>query len=125
MIVTDERVAKFVGERVNRIILPPFTAMGIEKDGQIVGGAVFNCFTGHDVHATVAGSGFTRGFLAEVGCYAFSSLGCIRITAITEQPKVVRLAEKLGGQVEGLLRDYFGPERDGFLIGILKENYPW
>ena len=125
MIVTDDRVARFVGERVGASIVPPYTAMGIEHEGEIIAGVVFNHYERFDVHATVAGRGFTKGFLADVGEYVFGQLKCIRITVITEQPKVVRIAERLGGQVEGLLRNHFGPDRDGFLVGILKEDYPW
>lgn len=123
MIVDDERVARFVGERVGSVIYPPFTCMGIERDNRIIAGAVFNCFTGPDCRVTIAGRGWTKGFLAEVGHYVFSRLGCIRLTVETEQPKVVRIAQRLGGQIEGLQRDKFGPGRDGFLVGILKDEY--
>lgn len=122
-IVDDERVALFVGQRVNSVICPPFTAMGIEKNGEIVAGAVFNCFTRHDVQVTIAGHGWTKGFLAEVGNYVFKSLGCIRITVETEQVEVVRIAERLGGQIEGLKRNQFGPGRDAFVMGILAADY--
>lgn len=121
--VGDERVARFVGQQVNRIVYPPFTAIGTEVDGEIVNGAVFNCFTGPSCHVTIAGHGWTRGFLAEVGHYVFGTLKCERITVITEQPKVVRIAERLGGQVEGLLRNEFGKGRDGILVGILASEY--
>lgn len=123
MIVMDDRVTRFVGERVGQIIVPPFTSMGIERQDEIVAGVVFNHFEGFDVHATVAGQGFTKGFLSDVGQYVFGQLKCLRITVITEQPKVVRIAERLGGRVEGLLRNHFGEGRDGFLIGILKQDY--
>jgi RimJ/RimL family protein N-acetyltransferase len=123
VIVTDERVARFVGERVDSIIVPPFTTMGIEHAGDVVAGVVFNHFTGPDVHATIAGHGWTKGFLADVGHYVFDQLKCIRITVVTEQPHIVRIAERLGGEVEGLLRSHFGQGRDGFLVGILKEDW--
>lgn len=125
MIVTDERVARFVGSQVNRTIFPPFTAMGIERNGQVIGGVVFNCFTGHDVHVTVAGQGWTKGFLADVGQYVFGTLKCARMTIITEKPNVIRIAERLGGEIEGMMRDYFGKDRPAFLIGILKDEYRW
>lgn len=121
--VGDDRVARFVGERVGSIIVPPFTAMGIERDGEIIAGVVFNHYEGTDVHFTAAGHGWTRGFLHEVGRYVFDTLGCIRMTAITEQPQVVRLAQRLGGEVEGLMRDHFGPGRHAFVVGILKADY--
>jgi len=106
-------------------INPPYTTMGIEIGGEVIGGVVFNHFTGSDLHVTVAGRGWTRGFLAEVGQYVFGQLHCLRMTVITEQPKVVRLTERLGGQVEGLLRNHFGAGRPAFVVGILKEDYPW
>lgn len=123
--MTDERVAKFVGERVNSIIAPPFTVMGIESQGEVIAGVVFNNFERYDVHATIAGRGWTRGFLADVGHYVFDQLKCVRLTVVTEQPKVVRLAERLGGQVEGLMRSHFGAGRDAYLIGILKQDWTY
>lgn len=122
-IVDDERVPLFVGQRVNAVICPPFTAMGLERDGEIIAGAVFNCFTRHDVQVTIAGHGWTKGFLTEVGRYVFGQLGCGRISIETEQPDVVRIAERLGGQIEGMKRNQFGPGRDAFVMGILAEDY--
>ncbi|MDH4991300.1 GNAT family protein [Aquamicrobium lusatiense] len=125
MIVADERVARFVSGAVGHGFVPPYTCIGIERSGQVVAGVIFNCFEGSDVHFTAAGSGWTRAFLAEIGNYVFNTLKCERMTAVTEQPRVVRLAERLGGQVEGLLRNHFGKGRDAFVVGILKEDYPW
>lgn len=122
-IVDDERVARFVGERVGATIFPPWTAMGIEKDGEIIGGALFNCFTRHDVQVTIAGRGWTKGFLAEMGNYIFKTMGCVRFTAETEQPSVVRMVERVGGQIEGMKRNQFGPGRDAFVLGVLAEEY--
>ena len=125
MIVRDFRVAEAVGKLVGKQFHPPFTCLGIEHDGEVIGGAVFNVFEANDCHVSVAGKGFNRGFLAEVGHYVFTVLKKGRITVITEQPKVVRIAERLGGQVEGLMRDHFGKGRHAFVVGILKEDYPW
>ena len=123
MIVTDERVAAFVSERVGASICPPYTAMGIERDGEIAAGVLLHCFEGHAVHVTAAGKGWGRGFIRAVGRYAFGQLGCERITITTEQPSVVRYAERLGGEFEGVLRSQFGPGRDGVVVGILKADF--
>lgn len=123
MIVTDERVARFVGETIGVGFVPPFTCMGIERDGEIIAGVLFNIFEGSDVHISVAGHGWTKGFFAEVGHYVFSVLGCERMTAITEDTKVVRLAQKLGGEIEGAMRNHYGKGRDGFIVGFLKEDW--
>lgn len=125
MIVTDDRVAGFVGARVGRFIYPPWTAMGIERSGEIIAGAVFNCFTGPNVEVTVAGKGWTPGFMRAVGRYVFGQLGCLRITVTTEQPEVERIALRCGGEVEGKMRDFYGPGRDATVIGILARDYRW
>lgn len=123
MIVWDARVAEFVGGEIGVTFSPPLTCIGIERSGKIIGGAVFNHYEGQDIHLSAAGRGWTRGFLAEVGHYVYTVLGCQRMTVITEKPEVVRLAEKLGGAVEGRLRSHFGPGRDAFIVGILKDEY--
>lgn len=124
-IVTDDRVALLVSRLVGKSFVPPFTCMGIERAGEVIGGVVFNVFEGADLHVTVAGRGFNRGFLADVGNYVFRQLGCERMTVLTEQARIVRIAEKLGGEIEGLLRNHFGRDRDGYLVGILKDDWKY
>lgn len=123
MIVADDRVARFVSEVVGKGFVPPYTCMGIERDGEIIAGAIFNIFEDCDVHVSIAGRGWTKAFCREVGRYVFGTLKCERMTAVTEHPQVVRFAERLGGSVEGLLRNHFGRGRDAFIVGILKEEY--
>lgn len=123
MIVTDERVAKFVSEKMGQGFVPPYTCLGIERSGEISAGVLFNVFEGKDVHVSVAGHGWTKGFLADVGHYAFNILKCERITVQTEQAEIVRIAERLGGKVEGLKRNHFGKGRDAFIVGILSSEY--
>jgi hypothetical protein len=123
MIVTDERVALFVSEHLGSTIIPPYTSIGVERGGEIVTGVVFNHFEAADIHMTVAGNCWTKGLLADIGEYVFGQLKCLRITAVTEQPHVVRLAERCGGQVEGLMRNHFGEGRDGYLVGFLKQDW--
>lgn len=122
-IVTDGRVSIFVSEKLGRLFYPPFRCVGIEKDGEVIGGAVFNCFEGKDIQVTVAGKGWNPTFLKRVGTYVYGQLGCERITVKTEQERVVEIAKKLGGQVEGRLRNHFGPGRDAIIVGILKADY--
>lgn len=123
MIVTDDRVAQFVSERLGFALCPPFTAIGIERDGTIIGGVIFHCFEGAAVHVTAAGSGWTRGFMRAVGRYAYGQLGCERMTVTTASEQVARYAERLGGVREGVLRSQFGPGRDAILIGILRGDW--
>lgn len=123
MIVSGEPVARFVSQRVGFGLCPPYTAMGIERDGGIAGGVIFNQFENSNVHVTVAGKYWTRAFLRAAGEYAFGQLGCLRVTITTEQSSVIALAQKLGGQIEGRMRNHFGEGRDGIIVGILKSEY--
>lgn len=123
MIASDERVAKFVSARLGFGLCPPFTAMGIERDGEIIGGVVFNHFEGADLHVSVAGCGWTRAFLKAVGDYVFGTLKCERMTAITADEVTATFAERLGGQHEGILRNHFGQGVDGFVAGILASEW--
>lgn len=125
MIVVDDRVARFVGERCSTILHPPFTAIGRERDGLIVAGAVFNCFTGCDIAVTVAGDrhAFSRGFIRAVGDYVFRQAGCLRLSITTEHPHVISIAHRLAAQTEGTKRNHFGRGRDGIVLGILREDW--
>lgn len=123
MIVTDERVAAFVSDGCNVSFCPPYTVMGLEKDGEIVSGALFNVFESADIHVSLAGYYWPRSFLREIGRYVFDTLGCGRMTGLTESPYVVRLIERAGGEVEGRIRNHFAPGRDAFVVGVLAEEY--
>lgn len=125
MIVADERVARFVSERLNFALCPPYSVVGMERDGKIIAGVLINHFEGHDCHISVAGTGWTRSFLEAVGEYVFEGLGCLRMTFITEQPHVISLAERLGGKIEGCMRDHFGECRDGIIIGCLRNEWKY
>lgn len=121
--VVGDKVAEFVARSLDKVFVPPYTTMGIEKDGEIIAGVIFNHYEGTDIHISIVGHGWTKGFLADVGDYVFKQLKCERFTAITGQPQIVCIAERLGGQVEGLMRNHFGPDKDGFIVGILKKDY--
>lgn len=121
--VRGQGVADFVYNIFGRKPTPPYVAIGTEIDGVIVNGVIINVWTGFDAHVTIGGTKWTKGLLAVIHHYAYQSLGCIRLTVITEQTSIVRYAERLGGEVEGLLRNQFGPGRDGVLVGILKEDW--
>ena len=123
MIVADERVARFVSDRLDFALCPPYTTLGIDRDGEIAAGCIFHCFEGCAVHVTVAGTGWTKGFFRAVGEYVFDQLGCERITITTEHDNVAAMAIRLGGEIEGCLRNQFGPGRDATVIGVLRNDY--
>lgn len=123
MIVTDERVARFISEKLGVSLCPPFTTMGLERDGQIVAGVLLNAYEPPNIHVTIAGTGWTRAFIKAVGSYVFRQLGCTRMTITTRNLTVARYAERLGGEVEGRLRDYYGEGEDAVIAGITKRDW--
>jgi len=125
VIVSDERVARFVSESLGFGLCPPYVSLGIERDGKIIAGVLFNHFEGADIHFTAAGKGWTPEFMRAVGDYVFGSLECQRMTSITESETVAKLAERLGGKREGCLRNHFGYGRNGIIVGVLKSEFRW
>lgn len=127
MIVTGENVAAYVASRLETNFYPPFTALGVARDGAVVAGIVFNCWTGPDVQLTIAAEpgAMSRRFLRRVGLYITKELGCVRATIETEQPSVVDMVERMGGEVEGVKRNLFGEGRDGVVMGVLKKDFRW
>lgn len=123
MIVSGEEVARFVSESLGMAFCPPYSTMGTERGGKIVNGVLFNHFEGADIHVSIAGRGWGKGFIREVGRYVFEQLDCERMTVVTEQPKICEIAKRLGGEVEGRLRNHFGYGRDGVVIGILRSDF--
>lgn len=126
MIVTDDpRTLEYVAARNGTKFYPPFSSLGIEHEGEIIAGVVFNCFTGPDIAVTIAGKSgaFNRSFLDRVGKYVFDQLGCLRISITTEQDKIIDFAIRLGAQTEGRKRNLFGEGRDGTVLGLLRENW--
>jgi hypothetical protein len=125
MMVYGAPVARYVAQKVGQEFVPPFTAIGVEENGEVVAGGVFNHWTGCDVHLSIASEPgkITRLFLKTMGEYVRDKLCCERVTFVTESPLVVSMALRLGAEHEGRMRNHFGPGRDGLVLGILKQDW--
>lgn len=123
MIVTDERVARFISEKTGSSFCPPYTVMGWEENGDIISAALFNCFEPPDMHVSIAGKNFPRSFMRSIGDYMFRQLGYSRCTFITSQEHVIDMAIRIGAVKEGVLRSHFGDGKDATVLGMLKSEY--
>ena len=122
-IITDERVAFFVSQQLGVAFCPPLTCLGTERNGKVINGIIFNQFEGPNVHMSAAGKCWSLGFVRAVGEYVYTQLSCIRMTVTTESPDVVDYALRLGGALEGVMRDYYGEGRDAYLVGVLRDEW--
>lgn len=122
MIVDGEPVARWVSERLGFALCPPYYAVGEEVDGEIAAAILLSNFEQHDVQITAAGGRWSRRLLRALHEYVFGQLGVLRATFLTEQPKVVGYAKRLGGEVEGLMRNHYGKGRHATVIGLLRED---
>jgi RimJ/RimL family protein N-acetyltransferase len=108
----------------------PCTAIGIVRNGRLIGGVVFNYFRGFDVHMTAAFDGkgwFDRRTIRALCDYTFNQLGCKRVTALTgKKNKKARSAlERIGFKLEGVHPRGLDGREDAMSFGLLKENCKW
>lgn len=105
-----------------------YEALGVERDGEIVGGALYSNFTqcpgGGDIMMWAAGHGWlSRRIVREFLGYPFR-IGCHRITVlIAKGNKPSRtLVEKLGFKLEGVAREGFSPRQHACIYGLLRRE---
>lgn len=133
LIGADELVAELVRSRIPQMrdkSFGPCTALGVIRRGVLVGGVVFNRYSGFDVSLTAAFDapgwalpGTVRAILA----YPFIDLGCKRVSARTgkKNRKARKLLEDLGFVLEGVCRRGYDGFEDAMMYGLLKEDCRW
>lgn len=90
--------------------------IGVERDGEIVGGVLFASYSKHNIFMHVAGTDgiqwATKSFVKSCFGYPFLQLGCDRISGWVEasNTKARHLDEHLGFKQEAILT---GAARDG------------
>lgn len=121
-------MAAWAGRRLGVSFQPPFTAWGIiDRTGAIVGAVVFNDYDARNVEVTVVGrNAFHRDTVREIGRYCFDDLDCRRVTLTTRAGNglVQRLIERMGGVLEGELRDYYDDD-NAVVYGVLKADFKY
>lgn len=129
----DEVVKQFVDDR-----LPyrrgdgfgPSTALGVIRNGRLVGGVVFHCFRGHDLEISIASDTpmwASKKTFARLYAYPFRQLGVARITCITgrKNKPVRRLAGASGFRLEGVHRKALDGVEDAMSYGLLRDDCRW
>ncbi len=122
-----EQIADFVS-RIQGEHLPwgNFSALGWVRNGKLVGGVVYNHFSGKNICMHVAGIGkswLTPEFLHAAFDYPFGQLKLARVTGLV--PKKNKAArtfdEHLGFRLEGCMRHAL-PHDDLLMYGMLERE---
>lgn len=126
-----EKIAKWVWERLGEEDSGGSAAVGLERDGELIAGVVFNMYTGASVSMNVAAvpgkDWLNREFLFRSFAYPFLQLRCYRATALVKvnNDVSIKFVEALGYQREGLLRRAHIDGSDMFVYGMLREECRW
>lgn len=128
----DERVLKWVGDRVDgEAFSPGAIGIGLEEDGELIAGVVFNMYTKSSICMHVAAipgkRWMTREFLWRVFAYPFIQLKCNRVTGLVREDNLVaqKFDEHIGFKREGLVRKGAADGTNFILYGMLKEECRW
>lgn len=128
----DARVKAWVAPQVAETSFEnTAVGIGLEQDGELIAGVVFNMYTGPGISIHVAAvpgkRWMTRDYLFRTFAYPFLQLNCFRITGLvrTDNLDAQRFNEHLGFKREGLLRRACDDGTDMIVYGMLKEECRW
>ena len=105
--------------------------LGVEQDGELIAGVVFEGYTGSSISIHVAALEgrlwLSKEFLFRVFAYPFLQLECNRVTGLVrvDNPKAQKLDEHLGFIREGVMRRGATDGTDYIIYGMLKEECRW
>lgn len=123
----DKRIIDFVAHKVDeQEFLKPAAAIGIEKNGDLVGGVVFDCYTGSNVMMHVASNGskywLNPAFMYFCFAHAFITLKCNVITGLVraDNQKALNFDINLGFKHTGRLPQACSDGTDILILTMLK-----
>lgn len=127
----DKRVADWVADHAphSERGFRDYVAIGVEEDGYLIAGVVYNEYRGHSMHvsmASVTPRWASRGRLKALFAYPFEQVRVARLTAYTgrSMTSVRRFLERLGFVLEGTIRKGFADD-DCVVYGMLRDECRW
>lgn len=126
----DIDVARWVADHIPHVDeFKDLAAIGVERDGKLIGGVVFHEYRGNDIQMSCAATSkrwLTEGTLRAMFAYPFITLNCERVSAFTPKRNshTRRFLERLGFVEEGNMRRGFGSD-DCIIYGMLKDECKW
>ena len=127
----DKEIAEWVSRRAPHADggFEKYVAIGIEENGEIIAGCVYNDYRGYAMHVSIASTTprwATRGNLYALFAYPFLQLNVKRLTAYTglSMASVRTFLVRLGFVQEGVIREGFVDD-DCVVYGMLRGECRW
>ena len=125
----DDYVRAWVAKRIGITGFGPSTAIGVQKDGQLIAGAVFHDYRDGQVEASLSADSpkwATRSVLFSLFAYPFIQMDANRllVTCDESNKKAMKMNRQLGFTPEGILRQMYYPN-DAIIFGMLKDECKW
>jgi hypothetical protein len=132
VIADSERVGEWVMARMPYPIRwTNYKAIGLERDGVLVAGVLYESMTTRDVnmHCAIADAGaLNLEFTYTCFHYPFEQCGLARVTGLvpSKNEKALKFdIDKLGFQVEGIIRKALPDGDNVIVLGMLREECRW
>ncbi len=119
------RVVRFVQAHQPLALVENMKAIGLERDGELVAGVVYEGYNGHNIWMHVAIPGrITQAYLRYCFYYPFVELGCSRVSGYVDasNAKARRFDEHLGFRQEAILRGAAADGGDVIIYAMTKEE---
>lgn len=131
-IITDqpERIAAFVGDALDVSGFANYTAIGLEENGELIAGVLFDYYNGASINMHVAAKPgrrwLTREFLHFCFWYPFEQLKVRRITGLVPASNrdARKFDEHLGFELEATLKDA-APDGDVLVYRLFRDQCRW
>lgn len=122
LVYDAERIGRWVSHRTGGELDRLGTAIGIEEDGELIAGVLYESYNGRSICAHVAGEGknwMTREFLRQIFHYPFVQLKVCKIIGIVDSTNLAarHFDEALGFVLEHTVR-YAGPKGDMLIYSM-------
>ena len=125
----DDYVRAWVAKRIGINGFGPSTAIGVQRDGQLIAGAVYHDYRDGQIEASIASDSprwATRSVLYSLFAYPFIQCDANRllVTCDESNDKAMKMNKQLGFTPEGILRQMYYPN-DAIIWGMLKDECKW
>lgn len=123
----SEEVAAYLERRLNTVLHAPYTTIGLEQAGRIVGGWLFNDYNGSNIEISAAlDRPLTRGVIRAVAKYVFGQLRVRRVTARcrADNEKSAALIRRLGF-APVLYDPKYYPDGDALVFVLYRHQCRW